>query len=94
MWDWIYTNVEFLSGLFVGFCFVLLIFIGATLYMWKHDHTDMRVCGEDEDSQELECLNCGGHTSVPKDATMIKYCPGCGRMVEKIIDIDSTWAEK
>ena len=81
--EFIYDNVEFFAGAFVGFCFAVLIFLAASLYMWKHDHTNMNLVEEQEDKENVyECAHCGALTIHSKDMCFPRYCAYCGREVD------------
>ena len=94
--EFIYDNVEFFAGAFVGFCLTTLIWLAASLYMWKHDHTDMCLVEEVEENKNVyECKCCGARTLHDETVAFPRYCAGCGREIEYIYNKDEgkqvTW---
>lgn len=94
--SWIYENIEFIAGLLIGLCAAILVYFGASLYMWKHDHTDMYLVEEvDENENVYECKCCGARTLHNETITFPRYCAFCGREVEYICNKDErkwvTW---
>lgn len=81
------NDAIFFCGLFCGFAACVIIILAAALINWRHDHANFVVTGEDtEGNLTVQCLECNTSTVVPNEVPMFKYCPHCGREVEKIID--------
>lgn len=91
--SWIYENIEFIAGLLVGFCATILICLSASLYMWKHDHTDMyevEMVGLNKSIYKCKC--CGAQTLHDETVAFPRYCAKCGREIEYIFNkVEGTW---
>ena len=80
--NWIYAYAQVIAGAFCGLAFGILVYIIAQLIAWKLDHTNFIALSDNE----FQCLHCNTTVNLERGSYDLRYCPHCGRQVEKVID--------
>ena len=79
--NWLYAYAPVIAGVACGMALFFIFYIAAELIMWRFYHTNLIVI----DNDLVQCLHCGTTFKV-EGIEKLRYCPKCGREIEKIID--------